>query len=149
MIRDELNDDEANLLSAMLDMVMNEGDQDDARSIIGMFTQNARPGLNDIEQEHNTWSTLERIHDGDIMAVVDAIIKGNWIKNGVIHVPYWGKYFGVGYAGHKQEIDMNSDFQITVDYVKRIKQRRRQLRKEYDRKRYAAFVKRHENKKRS
>ena len=149
MIRDELNDDEANLLSAMLDMVMNEGDQDDARSIIGMFTGNAQYGLDDIEQEHNTWSTLERIHDGDVMAVVDAVIKGHWIRENVIHVPYSGKYFGVGYAGHKQEINMNSELQVTRDYVKRILRREKELKTEYKKRAFDRWLNRRNGDKRS
>ena len=126
IMRDELNDDEATLLNAILDSVMNEGDQDDARAVIGMFTSQAQFGLDDIEQEHNTWSTLERIHDGDVMAVVKAIVDGGWIRDGIIHVPYWGDYFACGYAGHAHEIDMASNFQVTVDYVSRIKQYKRQ-----------------------
>jgi hypothetical protein len=144
-MRDELNDEEATLLNAILDRVMNEGDQDDARSIVGMFTGQAQFRLSDIEQEHNTWATLERIHKGDVMAVVDAIIEGNWIRNRVIHVPHIGKYFACGWAGHKTEISMNSDFQVTVDYVKRIKQRKRQLKIENNRRRHEAFGGRRNN----
>jgi len=141
-MRDELNNEEATLLNAILDRVMNEGDQDDAKSVIGIFTGNARFKLSDIEQEHNTWSTLERIHGGKIMEVVDAIIEGNWIRDRVIHVPHIGKYFACGWAGHKTEISMTSDLQVTVDYVKRIKQRTRQLKIENKRKRYGAFLNR-------
>ena len=145
MMRDKLNDDEAAVLNGILDAIFEQGNDDDKRGVIGMFTSQAQFGLDDIEQEHNTWSALERIHDGDVMAVVDAIIEGNWIRHGVIHVPYWGKYFACGWAGHKTEIDMNSEFRITVDYVSRIKQRKRELKREQHKKDHEAFIKRRQN----
>tara|TARA_R100000231_G_scaffold124340_1_gene94623 strand:- start:215 stop:658 length:444 start_codon:yes stop_codon:yes gene_type:complete len=142
MIRDELNDIEAALLNGILNAIFEQGNDDDKRSAVGMFTSQAKFNLSDIEQEHNTWSTLERIHGGDVMAVVDAIIEGNWIRKGVIHVPYWGKYFACGYAGHKTEIDMKSEFQVTVDYVSRIRQRRRLLENEKSKARWQARLER-------
>ena len=124
---DKMSKEEISVVSELFDIV----DDDDKKQIIDSLFAGGQTGLTDIEQEDRTWAALERIH-GTPGDVTRAIIRGGWIRRGVIKIPYSGIHFTLGTPGHLLEIDVNSEFVITKHYVSRIYNELRNMRRDID-----------------
>lgn len=122
-----MSEEEINVLSAMLDVASH----DDKQQMFDVLFSGGQTGLTDIEKEDRTWAALERIH-GTPGDVTRAIIRGGWLRDGVIKIPYIGKHFVLGTPGHLQEINVDSEFVITEHYIKRIRHEIRNMRRDID-----------------
>lgn len=124
---DKMSKEELGLVGELFDIV----DDDDKKQMIDSLFSGGETGLTDIEKEERTWAALERIH-GTPGDVTRAIIRGGWVKHGVIKIPYYGIHFTLGMAGHLLEIDIDSEFVITKHYVNRIYNELRNMRRDVD-----------------
>lgn len=124
---DKMSEEEINLVGVMLDAA----NDDDKKQMFDALFSGGQTGLTDIEKEDRTWAALERIH-GTPGDVTRAMIRGGWLRDGVIKIPYTGDHFVLGTPGHLQEINVDSEFIITQHYVKRIKNTLREMRRNID-----------------
>ena len=124
---DKMSKEEVSIVGALFDIA---GD-DDKQQIIDSLFAGGQTGLTDIEKEDRTWAALEGIH-GTPGDVTRAIIRGGWLRKGVIKIPYSGKHWTLGTPGHLLEIDIDSEFVITKHYVSRIYNELRSMNRDID-----------------